>query len=82
MPVITTNVGGLAETVIPGRTGMVVPPEQPAALSDAIVEYFERGLATSMREGVAELRRAHSWEILANETVGLIDELAPTRGWR
>ncbi len=82
VPVITTDVGGLAETVIPGRTGMVVPPEQPAALADAIVEYFERGLATAMREGVAELRRAHSWDTLANETVGLIDELAPTRGWR
>ena len=82
VPVITTRVGGLAETVIPGRTGMVVPPEDPQALAGAIVEYFERGLAGAMREGVAELRRAHSWDVLANQTVALVDELAPTRGWR
>lgn len=82
VPVITTDVGGLAETVRPGVTGMVVPPERPDALAAAIVEYFERGLGPRMREGVAELRREHSWEALAERTVDLIDELAPARGWR
>jgi glycosyltransferase involved in cell wall biosynthesis len=82
VPVITTDVGGLAETVLPGRTGLVVPPENPAALAAAIVEYFDRGLASTMREGVAELARAHSWPVLARETISLVDELAPTRGWR
>jgi glycosyltransferase involved in cell wall biosynthesis len=82
LPVITTDVGGLAETVVPGRTGLVVPPEDPAALAGAIVEFFERGLAPALRDGVAALRDAHSWETLANETVALVDSLAPARGWR
>ena len=82
VPVITTDVGGLAETVLPGRTGLVVPPENPAALADAIVEYFERGLGPAMRAGVAELARAHSWQALADETVSLVDSLSPSRGWR
>ena len=82
LPVITTDVGGLAETVVHGRTGLVVPPEDPGALAAAIVEYFERDLSARLRDGVAELKRAHSWETLATETIALVDRLAPARGWR
>ncbi len=82
VPVITTNVGGLAETVKPGETGMVVPPEDPAALARAIVEFFAAGHGAALRAGVAALRDRHSWASLASSTVALIDDLAPARGWR
>ena len=36
-PVIVTNVGGLPETIDSGRTGFVVPPEDPNALAEAII---------------------------------------------
>lgn len=81
-PVITTDVGGLAETVVEGETGMIVPPEDPDALATAIVRFFAEGLSDRLREGVAALRESHSWETLARQTMGLIDELAPDRGWR
>jgi len=80
VPVITTDVGGLAETVRPGETGLVVPPENPPALAGAIVEYFERGLGPTFRQGVAAFAAAHSWDALARETLALIDELRPARG--
>ena len=73
---------GLAETVRPGETGLVVPPENPKALADAIVDYFERGLAGALRDGVSAMRRAHSWQALADATVELGDALLPARGWR
>jgi glycosyltransferase involved in cell wall biosynthesis len=82
VPVITTDVGGLSETVKPGETGLVVPPEDPAALADAIVEYFERDLGPRLRAGVEALRAAHSWEALAGQVIELGDQLAPQRGWR
>ncbi|MBI5709578.1 MAG: glycosyltransferase [Candidatus Eisenbacteria bacterium] len=82
VPVITTDVGGLAETVKPGETGLVVPPEDPAALAEAIVRFFAEGMGPRLREGVRALQRAHSWEVLADSTVELIDSLAPARGWR
>jgi len=82
VPVITTDVGGLAETVVPGETGLVVPPENPPALAEAIVKYFEEGLAPRLRAGVERVRGAHSWEALARETIALGDALAPGRGWR
>jgi len=82
VPVITTDVGGLAETVTPEVTGLVVPPEDPAALARAVTRFFAEGMGPRLREGVAALRRTHSWEALAASTVGLVDQLAPARGWR
>lgn len=82
VPVITTDVGGLAETVRPGHTGLVVPPGDPARLADAIVAYFADGMAPRLREGVRGLQAEHSWERLAQEVIALGDTLAPRRGWR
>jgi D-inositol-3-phosphate glycosyltransferase len=82
VPVITTDVGGLAETVHPDETGLVVPPGDPEALAAAIVRYFAERMATRLAAGVAALRESHSWETLANEVMALGDTLAPTRGWR
>ncbi len=82
VPVITTDVGGLAESVAEGETGLIVPPEDPEALARAIVRYFAEGLAPSLRAGVERLRAAHSWEALAASTLELIDTLRPARGWK
>ena len=37
-PVVASAVGGLPEAVVAGRTGLLVPAEDPAALGAAIVE--------------------------------------------
>ncbi len=37
LPMIVTNVGGNAEAVVDGETGLVVPPHDPAAFANAIV---------------------------------------------
>ena len=36
LPVVATNVGGLPEAVLPGQTGRLVPPGDPAALAQAM----------------------------------------------
>ena len=82
VPVITTDVGGLAETVKPGETGLIVPPENPAALAEAIERFFAEGMAPRLRAGVQRLQHEYSWDVLADHTLALIDTLAPTRGWR
>lgn len=40
VPVIATYVGGIAELIEPGETGLLVPPSDPAALRDAIARYI------------------------------------------
>ncbi len=71
-PVIATDVGGLAETVIDGKTGLVVRPDSPDELAASIVKFFRERLAESLSKGVAEQKRLYSWDHLVNA----IDELA------
>ncbi|MGQ4832777.1 MAG: glycosyltransferase family 4 protein [Candidatus Asgardarchaeia archaeon] len=40
-PVVTTNVGAVPEMVKDGETGLVVPPNDPQALTKAILKYWE-----------------------------------------
>jgi glycosyltransferase involved in cell wall biosynthesis len=35
-PVVASRVGGLAETIVPDETGLLVPPEETAALAEAL----------------------------------------------
>jgi glycosyltransferase involved in cell wall biosynthesis len=41
VPVVATPVGGVRENVVPGETGVIVPPEDPGALADAIVRLLD-----------------------------------------
>jgi glycosyltransferase involved in cell wall biosynthesis len=42
VPVVATNVGGLAETVIDGVTGWSCPPRDPRALADSLADALDR----------------------------------------
>ena len=80
-PVIATRVGGIAETVREGETGLTCAPEDPDALADTIVRYFEQGMRAKMAAPIAALQAKHSWTALAAATVDLAGELEPGRGW-
>ncbi len=80
-PVIATQVGGITETVHDGSTGLTCAPEDPDALARTIVRFFADDLRGTMAGPIAALREAHSWETLAHETLGLIEDLRPGRGW-
>jgi len=45
LPVIATGVGGTPELVVNGKTGLLVPPANPAALADAITALSENPVA-------------------------------------
>jgi len=63
-PVITTDVGGLAEVVENGRTGLIVPPEDPSALAAAIDRYLAEGLESVFRERIVGENGRFGWEQL------------------
>ncbi len=63
-PVITTNVGGLGEVVANGRTGLVVPPEDPQALAAAICRYFREEMGERMRGVIQQENGRFSWDAL------------------
>ncbi len=63
-PVITTSVGGLGEVVEHERTGLVVAPEDPAALAAAIERFFAEDLGAEMQKNIAQANGRFSWNAL------------------
>jgi len=63
-PVITTDVGGLAESVTDGLNGLIVPPENPSALADAITRFYQQDLEATLTAGVKTSAHRFSWEHL------------------
>ncbi len=63
-PTILTDVGGLAEIVQNGHAGLVVPPNDPDALADAIRRFFGEELGGVLSEGVRARKAEFSWDRL------------------
>ena len=60
-PVIVTAVGGLPDVVEDGVTGLVVPPNDPAALADAIGRMFRDGESERLRANIDGVKARFSW---------------------
>ncbi|MFN2555478.1 MAG: glycosyltransferase family 4 protein [Nitriliruptorales bacterium] len=73
LPVVATRVGGAMETVKEGSTGLLVEPDDPSALAEAVLRLLEDdGLRRAM--GAAGRRRAlevFSWERAAEHLSAL-----------
>ncbi len=72
--VITTDVGGLAEVVEDGRTGLVVPPEDPDALGKAVNRFFDEGLEPVFRANIEKTNQRFSWNSFEKALLELIGE--------
>lgn len=75
VPVISTSGGALPEVV--GDAGIIVPPENPAALAQAIVKIFDNpGLARELgQKGYERVHRHFTWEKAARKTVEVYREV-------
>ena len=62
-PVITTNVGGLAEAVVDGVNGLVVAAGDSRILKQAILRFFASDLKVTSKTKVSRTQDLHSWEI-------------------
>jgi glycosyltransferase involved in cell wall biosynthesis len=70
LPVVASSVGGIPEVVIPGRTGVLIPPGNPDALADSVVGLL-RDPATARRlgeQGRELVRAGFTWELAAEAT--------------
>jgi glycosyltransferase involved in cell wall biosynthesis len=71
LPVVSTDVGGLPEVVLDGRTGFIVPPGDSPALADAVVRFFDEDCAAGFAAAVAEEKQKYSWDRMAEAVEAL-----------
>jgi D-inositol-3-phosphate glycosyltransferase len=81
-PVITTRVGGLPEFVAEGESGYTVAPEDPVALAEAILRFYERGGRSAMEAGVRREAAKYTWDALAEAILDLVKETRAKRAAR
>jgi glycosyltransferase involved in cell wall biosynthesis len=77
-PVIVTDVGGLGETVRRDETGLVVPPGDSQALTEAIVYLLsDDDLYRRCQEAMANCLNRYSWPSIAEQTLHVYKKCVP-----
>ena len=72
-PVIATDVGGLAEVVLDKKTGFIVPPENPNALTDAVVRFYKEKREPKFRANIMREKKNYSWSVLVKGIEQLVE---------
>ncbi len=69
VPVVATRIGGLAEAVLDGESGLLVPPRDPAALAEAMASLLRdpARAATMGKRGRELSEAAFSWTAIAGQ---------------
>ena len=69
LPVVATRVGALPEVLCDGESGLLVPPESPEALSQALVRLFgDADLQRRLAAGGRAVAARHTWPSIAEQT--------------
>jgi len=80
-PVVGSDVAGIAELIVDGETGYLVPPRDPSRLRDALLKLLDdkdlrRRMGLAGRDRIRELC---SWEKVAPATIELYEKAARGR---
>jgi glycosyltransferase involved in cell wall biosynthesis len=75
VPIIATNVGGLAETVKHQKTGVVVDSPDSSLIATAINTYFKEDLKEAMVTEIQQYKQEHSWKKFAEQLVDFAKEM-------
>ncbi len=74
-PLVASAVGSLAEVIDDGRTGILVPPNDPDALAKAIIGFFTDNLGPIFVDNIRRSQRQFSWERLLQAIEELYEEV-------
>jgi glycosyltransferase involved in cell wall biosynthesis len=80
-PIVASRVGAMPEVIADRQSGLLVEPENVAALAGALVELLrDRELAASLGERAADdARRRFSWDSVAEVVLGTYERLQSRR---
>ena len=70
-PMVVTNVGGLPEIVLDGKTGFVTKTE-PTEIASAIIKFFEGDFSISMIPAVQQEKKKYQWQTMTSGIMNLL----------
>ena len=73
-PAVVTDVGGLPEVVLDGRTGYVVPPRNPEALANAVLKFYREHREAQFVRNVRSEKHQYSWSRMAEAVESFMRE--------
>jgi L-malate glycosyltransferase len=77
-PIVASDVGGIPEVVVDGKTGLLVPPKDAERLAAAVVRLLrDSALATSLAAGgFARVQQRFTVERMVEQTLAVYERLA------
>ena len=77
VPVVATDVGGVSEIITNGKTGLLIPPEDPEKLADSINRLLrEENLACSLADnGYQYAMKNLTWDAMLPQYVKFYEDL-------
>lgn len=80
LPMVVSELPGLADLVQAEKTGLIVPPESPDALAAALVRMFEDDAFIGWASMAArQIARQYDWRMIAERHLALYENLVGSR---
>ena len=76
VPVVATEVGGVVDVVENGKTGLLIPPADPASMAEAVIRlYKDTKLAARLVENAyRNVKRKYNLDLMIKNTLNLYEE--------
>ena len=74
LPVVATNVGGISEVILE-NCGKIVPPDEPEAMAEAVLDFSYSELSTFKSAARALIEQRYSWEKNVERLIEIYEEL-------
>ena len=75
-PVIAANSPGVRESVVDGKTGFLVPPDDPTEMASAMKRLVDSpALVTQLGRSARQFAEGFTWERTASETLRQLEEV-------
>ncbi|MDD2413182.1 MAG: glycosyltransferase, partial [Bacteroidales bacterium] len=73
-PILTTNVGGLAEIVLDGKTGIIVEPNVES-IRAGILRFLDNPNIEEYQKEIRKEKQKYSWDVFIENILNLSNEI-------